>query len=68
VDHRPDTAHEWLTPSQVANLLGVTPPAVMKRIHRGRLPATKNNGRYYVRADLLELIERARLATKTRNP
>ena len=31
---------------QVADLLGVTKPAVQGRINRGRLPATKNGGRF----------------------
>jgi len=34
VDHRPDHLHEWLSPPQVAKLLGVTRPAVQGRIHR----------------------------------
>ena len=34
VDHRPDQEHEWLSPRQVAELLGVTLPAVQDRIHR----------------------------------
>ena len=36
VDHRPDLDHEWLTTSQVAELLGVTKPAVVGRITRDR--------------------------------
>ena len=68
VDLRPDHDHEWLTPSQVAELLGVTKPAVQGRINRGRLPAVKNGGRFWVRRDLLEQVEAARLVRKTRRP
>ena len=68
VDHRPDLDHEWLTTSQVAVLLGVTKPAVVGRITRDRLPAVRNGGRLWVRRDLLEQVEAARLARKTRRP
>ena len=68
VDHRPDHEHEWLSPRQVAGLLGVTRPAVQGRIHRGTLPAVENGGRFWVRWDLLEQVERARLARRTRRP
>lgn len=68
VDRRPDTDHEWLSPRQVADLLGVTKPAVQGRINRGTLPATKNGGRFWVRRDLLEQVEAARLVRKTRRP
>lgn len=68
VDHRPDLEHEWLAISQVAALLGVTRPAVVGRINRDRLPAVRNGGRLWVRRDLLEQIEAARLARKTRRP
>lgn len=68
VDHRPDAAHEWLSPRQVAELLGVTRPAVQGRIHRDRLPAVANGGRFWVRRDLLEQVEAARLVRRTRRP
>ncbi|WP_460820279.1 helix-turn-helix domain-containing protein [Nocardioides korecus] len=68
MDHRPDLEHEWLAISQVAALLGVTRPAVVGRINRDRLPAVRNGGRLWVRRDLLEQIEAARLARKTRRP
>ncbi len=54
VDHLPDQDHEWLSPREVAELLGVTRPAVRGRIHRGTLPAVENGGRFWVRRDLLE--------------
>jgi excisionase family DNA binding protein len=57
VDHCPDHDHEWLSPRQVAGLLGVTRPAVQGRIHRGTLPATENGGRFWVRRDHLEQVE-----------
>ena len=68
VDHRPDQVHEWLAIRQVAELLGVTRPAVMGRIHRERLPAVESGGSYWVRRDLLEMVEAARLVSKTRRP
>jgi excisionase family DNA binding protein len=68
VDYRPDTDHEWLSVPQVAALLGVTRPAVSGRIHRGTLPAVENGGRFWVRRDLLEQVEAARLVRKTRRP
>ena len=66
VDRRPDADHEWLSPRQVAELLGVTRPAVMGRIHRGKLPSVQKGGRYWVRRDHLELVEAARLVRKMR--
>lgn len=68
VDHRPDNEHDWLSPGHVAVLLGVTPQAVRQRIRRGRLPAVENGGRLWVRRDLLEQVEAARLVAKTRRP
>jgi excisionase family DNA binding protein len=68
IDYRPDTDHVWLSPRQVAELLGVTRPAVQGRIHRGTLPATENGGRFWVRRDLLEQVKAARLVRKTRRP
>jgi excisionase family DNA binding protein len=64
LDLRPDP--DRLSPRQVAELLGVTRPAVSGRIHRGTLPATENGGRFRVRRDLLEQVEAARLVRKTR--
>ena len=66
VDPRPDHDHEWLSPRQVAELLGVTRPAVQSRIHRGKLPAVENGGRFWIRRDHLEQVEAARLVRKTR--
>ena len=68
VDHRPDHVHEWLSPRQVAELLGVTRPAVQGRIRRGTLPAVESGGRFWVRRDLLEQVEAARLVRETRRP
>jgi excisionase family DNA binding protein len=66
--HRPDADHDWLSVRQVAELLGVTKPAVIGRIHPERLPAVENGGRLWVRRDLLEQVEAARLVSKTRRP
>ena len=67
-DHRPDHDHDWLSTRQVAQLLGVTAPVVVGRITRDKLPAVRNGGRLWVRRDLLEQVEAARLARKTRRP
>jgi hypothetical protein len=68
IDHRPDQVHQWLSPRQVAGLLGVTSYSVRRRIYRDRLPAVKSGGRLWVRRDLLEQVEAARLVGKTRRP
>jgi excisionase family DNA binding protein len=60
----PDDEHEWLGTSDVAQLLGVSRVAVNQRINRGRLPFTEHGGRRWIRRDLLELVERAREATR----
>ena len=41
--HQRVTGHECF-PREVAELLGVTRPAVQGRIHRGTLPAVENGG------------------------
>ena len=68
IDHRPDHEHEWLSPRQVANLLGVTSQGLRHRIHRETLPAVETGRRLWVRRDLLEQVEAARLVRKTRRP
>lgn len=68
IDHRPDHEHEWLSPREVAELLGVTPQAVLRRIRTERLPGVEHGGRRWVRRDHLEQVEAARLARKTRRP
>jgi hypothetical protein len=67
IDRRPDADHDWLTTRQVAELVGITKAGVIGRIHRERLPAVEN-GRLWVRRDLLEQVEAARLAQNTRRP
>ena len=42
--------------------------AILKRVRRGTLPDVANVGRVSVRADHLELVERARLAQRSRRP
>jgi excisionase family DNA binding protein len=68
LDYRPDQNHDWLSPRQVAELLGFTSQGVRHRIHRGKLPAVESGGRFWVRYDHLELVERARLAQRVRRP
>jgi len=36
-------------------MVGITKPAILKRIHRGKLPAVQDGGRFWVRYDHLEL-------------
>jgi hypothetical protein len=68
IDHRPNGDHEWLSPREVAALLAVSPQAVTRRIRTQRLPAVENGGRHWVRRDLLEQVEAARLVRRTRRP
>ena len=68
VDHRPDHEHDWLSLREVAGLLGVTSAAVRRRIRRRKLPAVESGARLWVRRDLLEQVEAARLVRKTRRP
>jgi excisionase family DNA binding protein len=67
-DARPDDEHDWLRPSEVAQLLGISAVAVRRRIARERLPAVRTGFFWWVRRDHLELTERARLAQRTRRP
>ena len=68
VDHRPDVDHDWLSARQTAALVGLTRQAITKRVRRGTLPGVAHGGRVWVRADHLELVERARLAQRTKTP
>jgi hypothetical protein len=63
-DFRPDDDHDWLSLRDVAELVGFTWPRVMWRIRRGKLQATKNGGRYWVRRDHLQRVEAARIAKR----
>jgi hypothetical protein len=58
--------HDWLSPREAAEQLGRTPEAVLARIHRDRLPAVWQGGRWWIREDVLTIIEAGRLGTKTR--
>ena len=68
VDRRPDADHDWLTPAQAGRVVAITAMGIHQRIRRERLPAVKNQGRWWVRRDLLEQVEAARLAVRTRTP
>ena len=68
VDRRPDAEHDWLTPSEVGRLIGMTQQGVLARARRGALPATRNGGRWWIRRDHLEQVEAARLVGRTRRP
>lgn len=65
-DRRPDGNHDWLTVAQVAQLVGLSEVGVRKRIARERVPAVRHRGRWWIRRDLLEQVEAARLVTRTR--
>ena len=60
----PDAVHEWLSPAQVADLVGVTSQAIRTRLKLGTMPGVQLAGRWWVRADHLEMFERARLARR----
>ena len=68
VDHRPNTDHDWLAVREVARLVGITQQGVLARIRRETMPATQSGGRWWIRRDLLEQNEAARLVWKTRRP
>lgn len=68
VDPRPDADHEWFRPREVAELVGISEQGVRKRLARGTMPAVRKGSRWWVRADQLANVERARLASKTRRP
>ena len=68
IDRRPDAEHDWLAPTEVARLTGLTHQGILARIRRGRLPATRDHGRWWVRRDHLEQVEASKLAAQTRAP
>ena len=40
----PDSEHEWLTASQAARVIGMSPMGVYKRVQRGTIPFTDHRG------------------------
>lgn len=61
---RPDDVHEWLTVTQAAVQLGLSSDMVYKLARQERLPFTDSFGRRWFRADLVDLVARAREARK----
>src|ERR1700712_3233505 len=60
VDSRPDMDHEWLTPKDVAEILGITEQGVTQRLRRGTMRGVSHRRKWWVRADHLEHAEGAR--------
>lgn len=58
----PGATSSWLSTTQAASLLGVTPRAVVKAIARGKLPATQVAGRHRVSREDIENYKAARAA------
>jgi len=59
--------NEWLTVSEVAELLGVTRQAVYRLIDRGTLPASWKWGRRLIRENAVHaLLESAEYQARTR--
>jgi len=54
------TQTTWLTTTQAAARLGVSPRTVLRMIQAGRLPATRvNDGHYRIAASTVEALIRA---------
>jgi excisionase family DNA binding protein len=58
----PATDSQWLSTHQAADLLNVTPRAVVKAIARGALPAKQVGGRHRISREDLEHFRAARAA------
>jgi len=56
----------WLTTTEAAKLLGVTPTRVRQLVARGFVPAVSHQGRNYFRRHQLEVIANARQSRKLR--
>lgn len=56
----PDNDHEWLTASQAARVVRVTPMAIYKRVQRGTIPYTDHGGRHWFRHDHMKLLANSR--------
>ena len=62
---RPHGGHPyWLTASEAAEVLGVTPKRVHQLAERGRLPVVEHDGRRWFRRPQLEVVANARDARK----
>ena len=52
-----DDVQDTVDTPTAAGRMGITPEAVRKRIARGTLPATKQDGRWYVVLDAFRVLE-----------
>lgn len=57
----PADGNEWLTTAQVAERLGVTRGAVTSRVRHDTVPHVRRGKRVWIRADHLEVWQRAKL-------
>jgi len=65
----PRDGHDWLTAQEVSRLLGISRVRVDQLARRGSLPfQVAPGGRRSFRADHVELVRRARTATRAENP
>lgn len=64
---QPDDHHDWLTPDQAAEVMGVSPVALNARARRGRIPSVVFKRRRWYRRDHLELVLRAHAAERFRD-
>ena len=52
----------WISTAETAEILGVTPTRVKQLSRRGRLPAVRFNGRWFLRRQQVEVIANPREA------
>ena len=64
----PDDEHAWLDVPAAARVLGCSEGALKMRVTRGRVPCVPHDGRRWFRLDHLELVVRASVAKKRRQP
>lgn len=50
-DPRPDDERDWIGTADVAQLIGITPQAVVKRLRRGRMPGVFHRGAWWVQRE-----------------
>lgn len=49
-DPRPDPIHDWLTCPEAAEIIGITPQAVAKRLRAEKMPGVFHGGQWWIQA------------------
>jgi hypothetical protein len=62
-------SNSWLTPTKASELLGCTSRAITNYINRGKLSATREDGKFYIdKSEFFRVFPQAHIKEQERNP